>query len=200
MLDTYNSPCLKDITRDIQGDNLGDSDEIYSFGSGQKTPSNFLNLLKYSNFKKAFLRFFYQEIQKNEYANIFDHKVFYCSVDNECICLQCDEEGMLQVEDVHDLYGARNEADTCVAFHAVHVEQLNPGNIVIRCNDTDILIIMLSNIQKFSQSHVWLDMGLDYNNSHTFIDVKGTADKLNFIQALPGIYAFNGCNYILQKR
>ena len=165
MLDTYNSPCLKDITRDIRGDNLDDSNEIYTFGSGQKTPSNFLNLLKYSNFKKAFLRFFYQEIQKNEYANIFDHKVFYCSVDNECICLQCDEEGMLQVEDVHDLYGAHDEADTRVAFHAVHVEQLNPGNIVIRCNDTDILIIMLSNIQKFSQSHVWLDMGLDYNNS-----------------------------------
>ena len=87
VLDTYNSPCLKDITRDIQGDNLGDSDEIYSFGSGQKTPSNFLNLLKYSNFKKTFLRFFYEEIQKNEYANIFDHKVFCCSVDNECICL-----------------------------------------------------------------------------------------------------------------
>ena len=119
VLDTYNSPCLKDITRDIRGDNLDDSDEIYTFGSGQKTPSNFLNLLKYSNFKKAFLRFFYQEIQKNEYANIFDHKVFYCSVDNECICLQCDEEGMLQVEDVHDLYGIQGEADTSVAFHTV---------------------------------------------------------------------------------
>ena len=194
MLDTYNSPCLKDTTRDIRDDNLDDSDKIYSFGSGQKAPSNSLNLLKYSNFKKAFLRFFYQEIQKNDYANIFDHKVFYCSVANECICLQCDEEGMLQVENVHDLYGAHDETDTRVAFHAVHVEQLNPGNIVIRCNDTDILIIMLSNIQKFSQSHVWLDMGLDYN-SRIFIDVKGTADKLNFIQALPRIYAFTGCDY-----
>ena len=67
-------------------------------------------------------------------ANTFDHKVFYCSVDNECICLQCDEEGMLQVEDVHDLYGAHDEADTRVAFHVVHVEQLNPDNIVVRCN------------------------------------------------------------------
>ena len=54
---------------------------------------------------------------------------------------------------------------------------------------------MLLNIQKFSQSYVWLDMGLDYNNSRTFIDVKGTADKLNFIQALPGIYTFTGCDY-----
>ena len=72
---------------------------------------------------------------------------------------------------------------------------MNPGNIVIKCNDTDILIIMLLNIHKFSQSHVWLDMGLDYNNSSTFIDVKGTADKLNYIQELPGIYTFTGCNY-----
>ena len=37
LLDTYNSPCLKDTTRDIRGDTLDDSDEIYSFGSGQKT-------------------------------------------------------------------------------------------------------------------------------------------------------------------
>ena len=61
-----------------------------------------------------------------------------------------DEEGMLQVEDVHDSYGTHNEPDTCVAFHAVYAEQLNPGNIVVRCNDTDILIIILPNIQKFS--------------------------------------------------
>ena len=200
VLDTYNSLYLQDITRDIQGDNLDDSGKICSFGSGQKTPSNFLNLLKFTNYKKAFWHFFYHEIQKNEYANIFDHKVFYCSVDNECICLQCDEYRMLPVEDIYDLYGAHYEANTHIAFHAVQVEQLNQGNIAIRYNGTDILIIMLSNIQKFSQSHVWLDMGLDYNNSHTFIDAKGTPDKLNFIQALPGIYTFTGCNYILQER
>ena len=58
------------------------------------------------------------------------------------------------MEDVHDLYDAHDEADTRVAFQVVHVEQLNPGNIVVRCNDTDILIIILSNIQEFSQSHV----------------------------------------------
>ena len=51
VVDTYNSHCLKDNTRDIPGDNLDGSDKIYSFGNGQKTPSNFLNLLKYPNFK-----------------------------------------------------------------------------------------------------------------------------------------------------
>ena len=137
VLDTDNSPCLKDITRDVRGG------KVYSFDSGQKTASNFLNLLKYSNFKKQFLHFFYEEIQKNEYANIFNCKVFYCSVGNECI--------HLQVEDVDDLHGTHDKANARVASRAVYVEQLNPGNTVIRRNDTDILIIMLSNIQKFSQ-------------------------------------------------
>ena len=54
---------------------------------------------------------------------------------------------------------------------------------------------MLLNIQKFSQSDVWLDMELDYNNSCTFINVKGTADKLNYIQTLSGVYTFTGYDY-----
>ena len=30
----------------------------------------------------------------------------------------------------------------------------------------------------------------------TFSDVKGTADKLNYFQALPGVCTFTGCDYI----
>ena len=48
--------------------------------------------------------------------------------------------------------GTHDEAHIRVAFHAVHVEHLNPSNTLIRCYDIDILIIMLLNIQKFSQS------------------------------------------------
>ena len=38
-------------------------------------------------------------------------------------------------------------------------------------------------------------MGLDYNNSRTYIDIKATADRINYVQALPGIYVFTGCDY-----
>ena len=88
-----------------------------------------------------------------------------------------------------------DETDTCVGFHAVHIEQLNPGNTVIRCYGIEIFIIILSNSQKFGQSHVWLDIGLEYNNSCTFVDFKGTADRLNYIHALPAACTFTGCNY-----
>ena len=196
LLDTYNSPCLKDIARDIRGDDLDDGDEVYAFGSGQKTPSNFLTLLKYSNFKREFLRFFFEEIRKDEYAHIIGSKVLYCSVDNECVRLHCDQDGTLIVEEIHELYGAHEEADTRVAFHTGHIDQLNPGNTIIRCNDTDILIIMLANIEKFSQTHLWLDMGLDYNNSRTHIDVNQSAENIDFLKALPGVYAYTGCDYV----
>ena len=53
VLDTYNSPCLKGNTRDIPGDYLDHSDEIYSSGSEQKTPFNFLNFLKVFQFQKS---------------------------------------------------------------------------------------------------------------------------------------------------
>ena len=100
-------------------------------GAGQKTPKTFLTLLKSSNFKKEFLRFFYAEIRNQEYANIIGNKMLYCSVDNECISLCCDEEGLLSMTNVHELYGEHDEADTRVAFHALHAEQCNPGNTVI---------------------------------------------------------------------
>ena len=197
VLDTYKSPCLKDITRDMRGDDLDVCDEVYSFGSGQKTPSNFLALLKYSNFKKEFLQFFFEEIRKSEYGNIFGEKLFYCSVDNDCIRIQRNNDGEVRVDDIHELHGDHDEADTRVAFHALHADENDPGDIVIRCNDTDVLIIMLTNVHKFQHRKVWLDIGLGHNNTRSFIDVKATAENLQpYVQALAGIYSFTGNDYI----
>ena len=38
-------------------------------------------------------------------------------------------------------------------------------------------------------------MGLDYNNSRTYIDVNESAKKINFLPALPGVYVYTGCDY-----
>ena len=35
-------------------------------------------------------------------------------------------------------FTTRDEVNTCVAFHAVHVEELHPGITVIRCNETKL--------------------------------------------------------------
>ena len=196
--DTYKSPCIKDITRELRADGYveDDDDEIYTFGSGQKTPKNWSTLLKSSRYKNGFLRFFFTEIRNQEYGNIIGNKVLYVSVDNECICLKNDVDGQLLMSECLELYGDHDEADTRMAFHADHSEKHHPGNIVIRCNDTDVLIIMLANVRHFTNSHIWLDVGLDYNNSRHYVDVKATSENIEYVKALPGIYSYSGCDYI----
>lgn len=68
--------------------------------------------------------------------------------------------GTLKIEEVHELYGYHLEADTRVAFHAFHADSVHPGNIVARCNDPEILVILTCNADKFS-SIIWLDAELD---------------------------------------
>ena len=73
--DTYKSPCIKDITRELRADGyVEDDDEIYTFGGGQKTPKNWATLLKSSRYKGGFLRFFFNEVRNQDYADIIGNK------------------------------------------------------------------------------------------------------------------------------
>ena len=87
------------------------------------------------------------------------------------------------------------EADTRVVFHAFHADSVNPGNIVVRGNDTDMLVILTCNADKFS-SNIWLDTGLDYNNSRRFINIRSLCQSLSYSHSIPGIYAFTGIDYM----
>ena len=51
--------------------------------------------------------------------------------------------------------------------HAKHADSVDPGNIIVRANDTDILVILTLNASVLSMSHLWLDAGLDGDNSRT---------------------------------
>lgn len=73
-------------------------------------------------------------------------------------------------------------------FHAYKVEP--DSNLVIRCSDTDILLIALGNIT------LWLKVGL--GNSETFINVSKLYDTLGQLcEAFPGFHAFTRCDFNL---
>ena len=100
---------------------------------------------------------------------------------------------MIKVENVPELSGDHLEADTRIAFHAKHANEANPGNIVIRANDTDIMVILLANAKKFN-SHIWYDCSLGSFKTRCYVDVTNLAKTINYVDALPGIYAYTGCN------
>ena len=82
-----------------------------------------------------------------------------------------------------------------MAFHALHADSNDPGNIVARAIDTDILVILICNANKFT-NNIWLDSGLDYNNSRKFVDITHVSQSLEHLRSLPGIYAFTGMDYM----
>ena len=142
---------------------------------------------------RRFLKFVLKEYEDPTYIHILGEKVFYCSIDNICKKFYA-ADGLLKVEDVTDLYGHHLEADTRVAFHAAYADNNDPGNIVIRANDTDILIV-ICNSMRF-RSNIWLDSGLDYNNSRKLVNVTQLSQTIEPVKSLPGIYAFTGNDYM----
>ena len=48
------------------------------------------------------------------------------------------------------------------------------------------------NSQHFQNCHVWIDIGLDSDNSRRYIDITNGSKKLDYLYALPGVYIITG--------
>ena len=103
--------------------------------------------------------------------------------------------GSLKFETIQELFEDHLEGNTKVIFHTKHADTKNPGQIIIRGNDTDIFIISLENVQKLSQSHLWFNTGLDSDNSRSYVDISKLSKELNYGKTLPWIYAYTGTDY-----
>ena len=136
-----------------------------------------------------------KEYENIEYAFVIGEKEFYCSSDNKCTKFYC-VEGSLKFETIPELFTDHFEGDARVMFHAKHADTKGPGNIIVRGYDTDIFIILLANVQKLLQSHLWFDAGLDSDNSRNYIDISKLFKELDYVKALPGIYAYTGIDYL----
>ena len=106
-----------------------------------------------------------------------------CSINNECKNFY-SVDGRLKVEDVPELYGDHLEADTRVMLHAKHADYVDPGNIIVRANDTDISIILLVNESVLRMSHLWYDSGLDGNNTRRYTSITKLSHTLTYKDAL----------------
>lgn len=80
-------------------------------------------------------------------------------------------------------------------FHAKHADKYDPGNIVVRANDTDIAVILTCNESILKNSKLWYDSGLDSNNTRSYMDINMLSNTMANVKALPGIYAFTGNDY-----
>ena len=81
-------------------------------------------------------------------------------------------------------------------LHGLHADRDNRGNIVVRTNDTDVAVILVYNVKLIENSNMWYDFGIDSNNSREYLDITKLHMSIDYADALPGIYAFAGNDYI----
>ena len=186
MCDIYTSPSIKDVERNIRGSH-NDSFLFKITGAEQICPKDFQEAMKSCNFKTSLLRFLADEWRNQAYLDIIKGHILYVGIENKAYRY-----------DVHDnIVCSHEEADTRLIWHAKHICENNPdGNIIIRANDTDVLIILLTHAHALP-AHIWYDCGLNSNNSRRYVDISLLARYMgqNLCAAIAGFHAFTGSDY-----
>jgi hypothetical protein len=86
------------------------------------------------------------------------------------------------------------EPDTKIVFHACKLD--SDAHVTIRCSDTDILVIMLGNMN-FIPNDLKISMHVGTGNHQRFIDINKLYQTLgpHLCSSLPGFHALTGCDF-----
>uniref|UniRef100_A0A2H1WQX5 SFRICE_024036 n=1 Tax=Spodoptera frugiperda TaxID=7108 RepID=A0A2H1WQX5_SPOFR len=170
VFDQYFTPSIKDFERTRR-------DELtrpVTIGPNQIRPHNFIAELKNINFKEAPVHFLLTIGLCYSYR-VESNKVIKTLEDS----LSCEEH---------------EEADSRIIYHICQINV--DAEVMIRCSDTDILIILLGNMDHFNASlTLWVNLGV--GNHERLI----SANKIHEIlgssvsKALPCFHALTGCDY-----
>ena len=191
MFDFYFNPSIK-YNEHLLRDNI-ENRQFRITGPEQKRCIDFTKDLKNINFKTALIEFFIGEWSKDKYASNLKTKALYVN------CKQCHKfevvNGKVVSTMVEELsYEAHEEADTKIVHHVCNEDQ--SSNVVVRCSDTDILIIMLANMEHVkSRTKVWMNVAV--SNFLRYVDLTKLYSHLgpDLYKFLPGLHALSGCDF-----
>ena len=146
--------------------------------------------LKGSKNKESLIRFFGSEWKKLEYRKKLTNKCLYMAYDQECWKLT--EE---MVEDVPELHCAHEEADTRIIFHAEHASRNGISEVLLVCEDTDVMVLALAFSNQINAS-IYQKRGTQ--NRTRIIDISQIKCALSVPTsvAIPGLHAFTGCDSV----
>lgn len=193
IFDRYLTPSIKDCERTDRRE----LDIPYRIsGPQQARPADFYKSLKNYRFKEELVRFLAEHWADPSLAEIYGNKKVYLTVDKQCFRFYSVNNTVFKQE-LLSLQCSHEEADTRIAFH---IASLEPGsNVLVEANDTDVLVILLGNMEKFASKDltIWLRGSRGKNNVKDCINCSELASSLgdSLCRSLPGFYAFTGCDY-----
>ena len=194
--DVYRSPSIKDAERERRGTALF----VYNItGPDQVRPKDWQQALHSASFKTEFFKFLADEWKKPSYAHIMQSCKLFLAVEDTCFSFTSVDDGVLRTIEP-SLKSFHEEADTRMIFHlSVGARSENVSNIVVRSNDTDVLVLLVYHVAKTgTNTGIWMDLGLNSNNSRRTVSINNLVQGLtkDVALALPGLHALTGCDYI----
>lgn len=189
--DRYFTPSIKDHEHTLRGRVEGQN---YSINSpDQLRLANFANELKNINFKNALIEFICNDWENNYMVPFIGEKTIYINHDI-CYKYEKQDEKIHRTVEENLNCTAHEEADTKIIFHICHLD--TDADVIIRCSDTDILVILLGNMNHI-RSKLNIYMLLGSGNAQRYINVTQLYETLgpSLCASLPGFHAFTGCDF-----
>lgn len=126
-------------------------------------------------------------------APIIGDKIIYVNF-NKCYSYRVESNKVIKTVEDSLSCEEHEEADSRIIYHICQINV--DGEVVIRCSDTDILIILLGNMHRLNASlKIWVNLGV--GNHERFISVNQVHEILgnSLSKALPCFHALTGCDY-----
>lgn len=194
VFDLYLTPSIKNAERLRRTQHMQVEEVFVIHGPNQVRPINFINCLRSDTFKMNFVKFIIKHWQDSSLHPFFSSKRVIVNDGNTCYSFNAQDEIVHRT--TLNLYSCQHEeADTRIFYIISKIQSRK--NIVVRCNDTDVLIILLGNFHKVSKdSKIWIEAGLFKNNTLRYVNVNQIFNTLgeDLCRALPGFHAFTGCD------
>lgn len=191
VFDRYFTPSIKDHERSLR-EGFQSSHYIIS-GPEQVRTADFNKELKNSKLKDALVNFFIDHWASDEMVPFINDKTIFLNHKN-CHSYQVSGERVIRTLEEDLECPAHEEADTKMVYHVTKVN--DSSNILIKCSDTDVLVIMLGSMEYLNTPQdVWMEVGT--GNSLRYLHVTQLYENLGkpLCNSLPGLHALTGCDY-----
>ncbi|CAK1581026.1 unnamed protein product [Parnassius mnemosyne] len=194
IFDQYFSPSIKDYERKLRNEeNLMD---FNINGSMQVRPTDFNKELKNIKFKQAFVTFLVENWCDSEMVPFLGDTIINLNYDF-CYSYKVEDNAVVQTVNDDLSCGCHEEADSKIIYHVCQLESDSSANVLIKSCDTDVLIIMLGNMDHLKSDNINIYMEYGAANKKRVINITQLYIELGttLCTSLPGFHAVTGCDY-----
>ena len=194
IFDRYVNPSLKDAERQRRG-SVPVAYQI--LGPDQQRSADFMKALSNPFFKESFVKFLVNYLESKEMAPFLEEtRSLYITCGTQCFSFQNVDETITRKEET-ELECDHEEADTRIIFHLARMHQHE--NVLVRSSDTDVMVVLLSNMCKLpvNVKNVYLQLGNITSGSKRLLNVTALYNTLgnDLSRALTTFHMFTGSDH-----